>query len=155
LHWLTAGLVAAMVPAVLMAQALTETDTDRAEHLAGLHILCGLGVLALTLPRLAIRLFAAPPLLETTPPLRALARLRALVFYALLLTIPLTGIFKLTLSGLDVMAFGWTLIPAGQTLPGLARRLNTAHAWLAWGFMILIFLHILAAIWHRARKRVA
>ena len=156
LHWLTVTLVAVMVPAVLAAQALTETATDRAEQLVGVHILCGLGVFALTLPRLAIRLWTtAPPSLEAAPPLRALAGLRAPVFYTLLLAIPLTGIFKLTLSGLDVMAFGRTLIRAGQTLPGLARELNTAHAWLAWSFLALVLLHICWAVWHAIRARKA
>ena len=155
LHWLTAALVATMIPAVLAAQALTEIDTDRAEQLVGLHMLCGLGVFVLTVPRLVIRLFVeAPPPLETAPLLRAASRLRSPAFYALLLVIPLTGIFKLTLSGLDVTAFGRTLIRAGQTSPDLARWLNTAHAWLAWTFLALILLHFLAASlqWLRIRK---
>lgn len=153
LHWLTAGLLAVMVPAVLAAQALTETDTDRAEQFVSLHILCGLAVLALTLPRLALRCFAAPPPPESAPLLRALASLRSVVFYALLVVLPLTGILKLTLSGLDVMAFGHTLIPAGGLAPGLARGLNSAHAWLAWSFLGLIALHALAALAHALRPR--
>ena len=155
LHWLTVALVAVMIPAVLAAQALTETATDRAEQLVGAHILCGLGVFALTLPRLIIRLCTTAPPFEAAPLLRALAGLRAPVFYSLLLAIPLTGIFKLTLSGLDVMAFGRTLIRAGQTLPGLARGLNTAHAWLAWSFLALVLLHICWAVWHAIRARKA
>ena len=155
LHWLTAALVAIMIPAVLAAQALTETDTERAEQLIGLHMLCGLGVFALTVPRLTIRLVVeAPPPLETAPLLRAASRLRSPIFYALLLVIPLTGIFKLTLSGLDVMAFGQTLIRSGKTSPDLARWLNMAHAWLAWTFLALILLHFFAASlqWRRKRK---
>lgn len=151
LHWLTAGLVAVMVPAVLAAQVLTETATDRAEDFVSMHILCGLAVLALTLPRLALRLYLAAR--RTTPSAPVLARLRSILFYALLLVLPLTGIFKLTLSGLDVMAFGHTLIAAGGHAPGLARRLNSAHAWLAWSFLALIALHTSAALWHALRLR--
>jgi len=151
LHWLTAGLVAVMVPAALAAQALTETATDRAEDLVSLHILCGLAVLALTLVRLALRLYFATS--QTTPPAPVLARLRSILFYALLLVLPLTGIFKLILSGLDVMAFGHSLIAAGGHAPDLARRLNSAHAWLAWSLLALIALHASAALWHVLRLR--
>ena len=153
LHWLTAGLLAIMVPAVLAAQALTETDTDRAEQLAGLHILCGLAVFALTLPRLALRWLAVSPPPDSAPLLQRLASLRSILFYVLLLVLPLTGVFKLTLSGLDVMAFGHTLIRAGSLAPGLARALNSAHAWLAWSFLCLVALHASAALWHALRHR--
>jgi cytochrome b561 len=146
LHWTTAVLALVMIPAAFAAQALTEVDTDRAEMLVGLHMLAGLVILVLTLARLSARLVLPRRRLPRARLLAVLAGLRTAAFYALLLALPLTGVLKLTLSGLDVAPFGVTLIPAGDTAPALARQLNAAHAVMGKAFIALALVHIAAAL---------
>ena len=150
LHWATALLVLTTVPAIYAAMALAETDTDLAENLAGLHILCGLAILALTLSRLALRLaLPAPPGADQHPALRAAAGLVTGILYGLLVALPITGILKLTSSGLDVSAFGFVLIPSFGRAPALAKALNTAHEWLGKALIALALAHAAMAILHR------
>jgi cytochrome b561 len=161
LHWTTAILALVMIPAAFAAQVLTEIDTDRAEMLVGVHIASGLTILVLTLARISARLVLPRPNPLPRSRIRALlAGLRTAAFYTLLLALPLTGILKLTLSGLDVSAFGVTLIPSGDTAPRLARTLNAAHAWMGKAFIALAIVHIAGALYdrgdvtrHRADRR--
>lgn len=151
IHWATALFALVTIPAAFAAEALAEIDMDRAEALASLHILIGLAILALTLVRLACR--ARLPAPDTAPGWsRRLAGLRSALLYALLLALPATGILKLTLSGLDVSAFGVTLIPSFETAPALARGLNLAHAWLGKAFIALALLHAAAALLPRGGR---
>jgi superoxide oxidase len=150
IHWSTAGLILVMVPAIYAAMALTEADTNRAEALASLHIVCGFAVLILTLARLAARIsFRRPLPALPSLPLRLIAGSITVLIYALLLAMPLTGILKLTLSGLDVSAFGIVLVPSGERVPALARFCNRAHEWLGNGLITLALVHAAAALLHR------
>jgi cytochrome b561 len=150
IHWITAALAVVTIPAVFAAQALVETDTDRAEMLVGVHVVAGLAILGLTLVRLGSRLFQPAPRPVDGPPWRRrIVTWVTISFYALLLALPLTGILKLTLSGLDVSAFGMALIPAGETAPALSRALKTAHEWLGKAFIALALVHMAGAMLHR------
>jgi cytochrome b561 len=149
LHWTTAIILLVTIPVVYAAMALTEIDTDRAEALASLHILLGLAILVLTLTRLAARYLLPRPAPAAKGLPRLLAGIATVSLYVLLLALPITGILKLALSGLDVSAFGVTLIPSGPRSPALARTLNVAHAWLAKGLIALVLAHAAAAILHR------
>ena len=146
LHWTTAVLALVMIPAAFAAEALTEIDTDRAETLVGVHIVAGLTILVLTLARISARLMLRTKPSPRQPIGAILGGLRTALFYCLLLALPLTGILKLTLSGLDVSAFGVMLIPAGETAPQFARTLNAAHAWMGKAFIALALLHISAVL---------
>lgn len=150
IHWITAALVVITIPAVFAAQALVETDTGRAETLVGIHVAAGFSILVLTLARLGSRLLQpAPRPLDGPRWQRRVVTLATVSFYALLVALPVTGILKLTLSGLDVSAFGVTLIPAGETAPALSRLLKTGHEWLGKAFIALALVHVAGAILHR------
>jgi len=156
LHWTTAVLALVMIPAAFAAEALTEVDTDRAEMLVGVHMLAGLAILVLTLARLSARLvLPRPKPLRRARMLAGLAGLRTAAFYVLLLALPLTGVLKLTLSGLDVAPFGVTLIAAGDTAPALARRLNAAHALMGKAFIALALIHIAGALVQHGRPKAS
>jgi cytochrome b561 len=149
IHWATALLALVTIPAVYAAKALTEIDTDRAEMLVGLHIAIGLTILVLTLARIAARLVLARPPPALRPLwLRAAGAARSVAFYALLLALPMTGILKLTLSGLNVSTFGLVLIESGGTAPHVARALNAVHATLGKAFIALALLHAVLAVLH-------
>jgi cytochrome b561 len=142
IHWTSAALLALAVPAALLARALTETWTDAAETLISAHILAGLALLVLTTARISARIVLARPAPLAGPAWLRIARgLRSAAFYALLCVIPVTGIFKLTLSGLDVSAFGVSLLPAGQPVLPLARASSRTHEVLAYGLIALALLH--------------
>lgn len=147
IHWASAALLVAAVPAAFAAQALTETRTDVAEALISGHILAGLALLVLTTARLSARLVLRKPRPLDRPAWQRLASgLRSVLLYALLLAMPLTGILKLTLSGLDVSAFGVDLIPASDPALPLARVLSRAHAILGKLLIALALVHALLAL---------
>jgi cytochrome b561 len=147
IHWTSAVLLALTVPAALFAQALAETWTDAAEALISGHILAGLSLLVLTTARISARVvFARPSPLPGPVWLRVARGLRSAAFYALLCAIPVTGILKLTLSGLDVSAFGVTLLPAGVPVLPLARASSRTHEVLAYVLIALALLHAGAAL---------
>jgi cytochrome b561 len=146
-HWTSAALLAFAVPAALLAQALTETWTDAAEALLSAHILAGLALLVLTTARISARIVLARPAPLGGPAwLRTARFLRSAAFYTLLCVIPVTGIVKLTLSGLDVSAFGVSLLPAGPPVLPLARAASRSHEVLAYALVALALLHAGAAL---------
>ena len=156
LHWLTVLLVITTIPAVYGAIALTEVDMDAAERLIGLHILCGLAILALTALRVVARLILPQPVgVDGGPWLKLAARVATVALYGLLLALPITGILKLVLSGLDVSAFGLVIIPSFQRAPHLARVLNSVHAWLGNGLIVLGAAHAAMAFVHDRVNGVA
>jgi cytochrome b561 len=150
IHWATALLAAAMIPCAYAAQALTESDTEWAETLVGTHVAAGLSILVLTAARLVARLALARPAPADERAWPRLATgLVSAVFYALLIALPVTGILKLTLSGLDVSAFGMVIVPAGDIAPWAARMSKSAHEWLGKVFIALALLHAAATLLHR------
>ncbi len=150
IHWLTACLVLLAVPAVVVAQALTEINTPIAERLIETHMAAGLAIAVFTLARLSLRLVLTRP---DEPPsaltLRLLVRAGTIAFYGLLLLLPATGILKLTLSGLDVSVFGMTVVPSSTSAPAIARALNRLHEILGWLLVATAVLHTGATILHR------
>lgn len=97
--------------------------------MGNLHIWVGVAVLALTLARLALRLTrAAPPAPALAAPLLLAMRATYALFYALLLAAPVTGL---------VAWYGGVHI-SGEI-----------HEILKPVFIVLITLHVLAALWHR------
>ena len=147
IHWTSAILVLLTIPAAFAAQALTETWTDAAEALISAHIVAGLALLVLTAARLSARLvLPRPPTLPGPPWMRAARGLRSLALYLLLCALPVTGILKLTLSGVDVSAFGASLFPAGEPVLPLARAMSRAHEVLAKVLIALALLHAGASL---------
>lgn len=139
LHWIIAALV--------FYQLWFGEDMARAEHAirrnqalapdqatqANLHIWIGFAVLAAVLLRLALRFrFGAPPAPADEPRLvQILGRASHHLFYLFLLLAPVTGI----------VAYYW--IPAFGNLHTLFKP----------AFIVLIGLHVLAALWHQFVKR--
>lgn len=149
IHWLTALLALVAIPAVFAAQALAEINTPLAERLAELHMACGIAILVLTLVRLSLRLvIPAPP-----PPARPfwgriLVGAGTFAFYALLISLPLSGLLKLTLSGFDVIVLDVMVLQAGAPLPAAARVLNRFHEAAGLAFIAAALFHAAAALLH-------
>lgn len=117
-HWATATLVLCLIPIGLFMQVLNPASPDRAVFLA-VHETLGVTVLGLALFRLVWLATTAPPPLPAflRPWERRLAHAVHPALYALILSMPLTGILLTVLGGHPLKLYGWTVAPVGAT-PG-------------------------------------
>lgn len=174
LHWVLAILALAMIPVGWwMGDAVLEKETrDQALQVFPIHKAIGMTILALTVVRIVWRLtHKAPPLPQRMAAWEKFAaRATHLLFYALLLALPLTGwvyssigwseAFKSFVS-VPLLWFGLFEIPpfpGVQTLPEDTRRAlgETAievHSKLAWAMIVLAGLHVAAALKHQFVNR--
>ncbi|MCG6943151.1 MAG: cytochrome b [Thiohalocapsa sp.] len=154
LHWLTALLILAGVTLILAR----EDVSGRALRLWLLeqHRSLGLLVLALVCVRLALRWRYRARLPRHGLP-RAVAVASAaghLGLYVLLLAIPFLGWAQTSASGQDVRLFGLIRLPSLLGLDfDLADTLQGWHQVAAWSLLVLIGVHVLAALWHHLLRR--
>lgn len=111
-----------------------------------LHKSIGVVVLALTLLRLIYRAASKyPPAPADLPGVMLFAaRANQMLLYAGLLAQPLIGLFG---SGKGFKLFGVVTIPS-FAIPAYIRPLHTAHVYVAYLLLILIFIHASAALFH-------
>jgi cytochrome b561 len=149
LHW-------AIAVAVLISWRIAES----AEHASGAaedaimadHMVVGMLILVLTALRLVWRLTHAQP--AFSPGLagweRVLARAVHLVFYVLLIGLPLMGWIGSSMEGKAIDVFGAFTIP-GLPVPadrGLGHEILEVHGSLGEIMLYLIVLHVLGALKH-------
>lgn len=147
LHWLIAALVVTQVALVAGHEAI---EGDRA--LLNLHKSVGLSILVLTLVRLGWRIAnPALPLPEAMPRWQKLvARATHVLFYVLLIAMPLVGWAASSAAGRDIVWFGlfeWPLLPIGGGRE-MAGSLMDLHEAAAKALYVLIALHIVGALKH-------
>jgi cytochrome b561 len=157
LHWLIALAVIAML---VIGKIMADLDSDDPNRftLIQLHKSAGLTILFLTLLRIGWRLTNAVPPLPAT--LRTWERWAAhsthFAFYALLLTIPLSGwtIASSSSSGIPTVWFGLFEVPnlpGMQDEPGrkdLHKQAEEMHELLGNLMILLLLLHVGAALKH-------
>lgn len=161
LHW---AIVALLVWAVLLAWSAEDLKGMAKMAPLQLHKPIGITIMLLTLVRLAWRFVQpAPPLSAHLKPWEhALARTVHVLFYVLMLLIPLTGWAMVSASGLIAKfpinmggLFDWPVIQPLYDLPGELRhtrheQLGTVHKLLAKAIIYgLVPLHILGALKHQ------
>lgn len=153
LHWLIAVLV--LVQILMVSDAMTEGDNAR--YWVGLHKALGLSILVLTVARLGWRIAnPALPMPPGTPRWqRIMARTTHVLFYAVLILLPLTGWLASSAAGRDISWFGlfnWPLLPigGGREAAGTLMSLHGALPKLLYG---LVGLHVLAALKHHFINR--
>jgi cytochrome b561 len=118
-------------------------------YLYGLHKTLGIVILALAVLRLIWHRFSAPP-----PPIGPpsawgawAARAAHALIYVLLISIPLTGWFASSATGIDVMIFDrWKLPPIAPVSELWETRGFAVHDILTKALFGLILLHILGAL---------
>lgn len=149
LHWLIAALVVVQI-GLLMVRDASEGDLARA--LLGFHKSVGLGILVLTLARLGWRV--ANPALPLPDTMRRwekrLVRAIHILFYALLIGMPLSGWAASSAAGRDILWFGlfqWPLLPIGGGRE-TANALLDMHGLSAKALYVLIVLHVAGALKH-------
>jgi cytochrome b561 len=160
LHWVIALLLIANLALGLYFADLPRSDPWKYE-LTQLHKSIGLTVLVLSLLRLVWRLThrVPPPAAEPYPALRWLARATHYVFYFLIIAIPCAGYLMVSASplGLPTNYFhllNWPNLPFFSGMPrpqmrSLHETFGDVHTFLAWCAIVLIPLHILAALYHQ------
>jgi cytochrome b561 len=147
LHWLIAALV---LTQVLLITAHEAGDAQRT--FINLHKSVGLGILVLTLGRIGWRMANPAIALPSHLPVwqRLVARVTHVLFYVVLIVIPLTGWAASSAMGRDIAWFGlfnWPLLPigGGRETAGL---LMDIHGLVVKGLYVLIALHVLGALKH-------
>ncbi|MEQ8655241.1 MAG: cytochrome b [Kiloniellales bacterium] len=166
LHWLIAlAIILQLASGLWMVDALTVKETQmRAFQVYQWHKSLGLTVLILSLLRLFWRLtHRAPPLPEgMTAWERLAAKATHVLFYVLIIALPLTGWVVVSASKLGLPTLYWNLfewphLPLGDMAADakavLEERVGTLHEFLAYATIGLLVLHIGAALKHHLVER--
>jgi cytochrome b561 len=169
LHWLIAAAIMIMIATGLwMTRAINVPETQaQAFSTYQFHKSLGLSILILSAIRLIWRLLHRPPALPSHMSRweRRAARGAHGFFYGLMIALPVTG-WMYTSAGwnsnlsapfqIPTIWFGifeWPHLPFVASAPEPMRALVadtalTGHELLAWGCVVLIFLHVAAALKH-------
>lgn len=150
LHWIIA---IAVLGQVLLITAHESTEGALSGQFIMLHKSLGVTILVLTLLRIGWRLaHPAIPLPAHTPPWQKLAaRANHVLFYVVLIVIPLSGWLASSAAGRDFAWFGlfdWPLLPVGGGRE-IAMRFMSLHELVVKALYVLIGLHVLAALKHQ------
>lgn len=154
LHWLMAiGLIGNFA----LGAVMHELDFSPAKlQLYAWHKWAGVTLFALLLARLAWRIGNPPPPLPGT--LSALARQAAglahAMLYVLMLAIPLSGWLMSSAKGVPTVWFGVLPLPdlVGKSA-GLGHFLEEVHERLNFALLVLVGIHVAAALKHRLIDR--
>ncbi|MFB2549980.1 cytochrome b [Ensifer soli] len=151
LHWIVAALVFATWPLGLMIGFARE-DVKLGFFLV--HESLGFLVFWLMLVRVGVKLTTtAPPPLGSSAENRVAGLVHGLI-YVLLVVTPLAGFLATNAHGFPLVWFGLVPVwsPIGKT-PDVAWTLSSIHEWCAWIVLVLVALHIAAAIFHHVLRR--
>jgi len=135
-HWVTAALVLALVAIGVIMKQLS--DGAVADALLSLHKFVGALTLALVLIRLSYRLVGLEPAGTMTYRRPAVHFL----LYGIIVLVPLLGWAGVSdFSGRDIF-FGYSLPAIWPEGSGYGDLMLTVHAWLAFGMLGLVAVHI-------------
>lgn len=149
LHWLIVALLAAQYIIGWTMPGIRRGVQP--EGLVSLHLSLGVLVLLIAVLRLIWRLgHPVPPIRDNVPPWQqAAAKVVHILLYLLLFVLPLTGWMNASSRGWNIDLFGVVTLP--QILPTgspLLRSIGELHTPLSYGLLILVGLHLLAALYH-------
>lgn len=152
LHWGLALLVAIQLALIFAYERYDHANDPLAATFMGLHKSVGLSILVLTLVRLAWRLMNPAIPLPTTAPRwqNILARTTHILFYVMLIALPLGGWAASSASGRAIEWFGLFNWP-GLPMPldrDLAKTIIEAHEVGGKALIALIVLHVIGALKH-------
>jgi len=148
-HWLVFFLVVGMIAVGFYMEGLP-VSPDKI-RLYGWHKSLGVLLLSLMLLRLAWRLTNATPRLSGD--LHKIYQLAAHAghysLYLLLILMPLSGWLMSSSAGFSVSVFGWFTLPdLVEADKSLNHFFHTAHFFIAWAIIIVVVVHVAAALWH-------
>lgn len=143
MHWGAAVvLVSAFGLGLLLDDWPKGTERDTAMMV---HYSLGTVVLGLATIRLLRRLLMPAPV---EPGVTArIAGLMHWALYAVMVGLPLTGVFDRWARGRRLAVFGDIVVPAPFPIPG-GKLWKEAHEILAWSLVAMVAAHVAAALWH-------
>ena len=153
LHWVTALCIITLIPLGFFMGDLPISIKFSAY---ALHKSLGITVLALSIFRVVWRLMnPPPPLPQTMKPIeRALANAAHGLLYFLIIAMPLTGWIFVSATPKFPIVFFWLgevpflPMPEGIDAKATSEQFKELHETLAYGAIVLITLHIAAALKH-------
>jgi len=155
LHWLTVGLMFAILPVAWVVGALKE-DTPPFYFYLDIHKSIGLTIFALTLVRVGWRVKQHPPAYPAawSAPTRLMAAATALGLLFMMIAMPITGYLWTTGHGFDVAPFDLIHFPriAWKDRP-LGDAAKAFHQFGQWAVYGLIGLHLAGVSYHLVVKR--
>lgn len=152
IHWLHALLIVALL-AIGWSMVDLPKGAERSAAIA-LHKSLGLCALLLFLLRLIVRLLLPPPPLPATvdPLERRLAGKAHAVLYLLLLAVPLFGYLSSSFTKYPMKFFGIPLPGFGWPDESLNQLFNGLHKGAVLALVLVLLLHIAAALRHALRR---
>ena len=154
LHWLIA---AAILGTFLLAQYMTELELSPAKlKLYSYHKWIGVTIFLLVLIRIAWRVSHRPPAPPAAMPAwqHSAASIAHFFLYALTLAIPVSGWLMSSAAGFQVVYLG--LLPIPDLLAkskDMADQLKQLHEALNWLMVLVVALHVAAALKHHLVDR--
>ena len=155
LHWIIAALIVTQVGLGWYMNEVLPDHSPAQGQIVGLHISVGLTLLLVVLARIAWRLTNPPPPLPAGMPAweRVLSQTVHVIFYLLMLILPLTG-WAIVSGGKRAIHFWGILWPK---LPGIAaltrdqhHLIKHSHVYiLIWILLINLALHVGGALKHQ------
>lgn len=149
LHWVIGFSIIGLI-AVGFTMSSMEPAPEKFE-LYGMHKAFGVTVFMLIILRILWRLTnSTVKAAEGVPAILQLAaKAGHLLLYVFMLTMPISGVLMSRFGGYDISVFNIFTIPAAaEKNMELAGLFHSTHGYAAWGFVILIVTHILAAFYH-------
>ncbi|GAC1672957.1 MAG: cytochrome b [Steroidobacteraceae bacterium] len=152
LHWVMAICILTML---FVGVGMVSTIEPKYLTLVSLHKPLGIVILALAVLRLMVRWrYGAPPLPSDMPePMKLAARLSHVLFYLLMIAMPLIGWAMLSAADYPVVAAGIHLPAILSPNAEMHSMLWNTHRLLAFCFFALILLHLAAALFHALVRR--
>jgi cytochrome b561 len=154
-HWLTAALVLGQIYVGFCFHAMPK-GPERMEMFT-VHKTLGATILLVSLLRLAYRMMNPPPPYPADMPRwdRTLAVWSHRIVYAALIAMPLTGLIAVSAKAKD----GWVDLLWGMRIPALpigdGEAFGEIHEILVWTTILLLVIHVGAAIYHHLLVRDA
>lgn len=159
LHWVIAALVLIQIGLGWYMNEWLPDHSKAQDAVTTLHISVGLTILLLVVVRIGTRIAYPPPPLPTTlaPWERMLARCTHVLFYVLMLALPLTGWALVSIGPGPIALWGlpWPHLPGLSFLHAPAHRpdrhfLMQIHTnYLIWIILLNLALHIAGAVKHQ------
>ena len=152
LHWVMAICILAML---FVGVGMISTIKPEYLTLVSIHKPLGIVILVLAVLRLIVRWrYGAPPLPSDMPePMKLAAKLSHVLFYLLMIAMPLIGWAMLSAADYPVVVAGIHLPAILPPNPEMHSMLWNAHRLLAFSFFALILLHLAAAMFHALVRR--
>jgi cytochrome b561 len=149
LHWLIAALVITQLILGFIFADLADNSPERPSTFHA-HATLGLTILVLFLVRLWWRRTNAVPTLPDTlsPWQKQLAHANHYMLYIVLIAMPIVGYLLANAGGHTVPFYNLHLPAIIGKDQGLAQTLWRIHAWSAYTILLLLTLHVLAALRH-------